>query len=87
MKDEIRKFVIAALEEMNYDVSGVDDDTAMGSAGVDLESLAIAELGVRIEDRYGVKFEDDEVEMVASMTIGEFVDLVAARAKAPAGAE
>ncbi|HEY2796054.1 MAG TPA: acyl carrier protein [Micromonosporaceae bacterium] len=79
MNEQVGKFVIASLEEMNYDVEGADFSTALGPAGVDLESLAIAELGVRIEDAYGVRFEDDEVEKVASMTIGEFVALVVER--------
>ncbi|HKD97127.1 MAG TPA: acyl carrier protein [Micromonosporaceae bacterium] len=86
MKDEVYKFVLASLGDMNYDVTDADSDTAIGPAGVDLESLSIAELGVRIEDQYGVRFEDDEVEQVASMTIGEFVDLVVARHEALAGA-
>lgn len=79
MKDDVRNFVITSLQEMNYDIEGVGDGTALGPAGVDLESLSIAELGVRVEDQYGVRFGDDEVEKVASMTIGEFVDLVVER--------
>jgi acyl carrier protein len=86
MKEQVHKFVIDALRDMNYDVEGVDEQTPIGPAGVDLESLSIAELGVRIEDQYGVRFEDDEVEKVASMTVGEFVDLVIARHEALAGA-
>jgi acyl carrier protein len=82
MKDEVFKFVVASLADMNYSVDGVDQTTAIGPAGVDLESLSIAELGVRIEDQYGVRFADDEVEMVASMTVGEFVDLVVDRYEA-----
>ena len=44
----------------------------LGPAGADLESLALAELAVRVEDRFGVKFDDDESEMLAGMTVGEF---------------
>ena len=79
MSEEIHKFVIASLQDMNYSVEGVDAQTPLGPAGVDLESLSIAELGVRLEDEYAVKFGDEEVEMVASMTVGEFVALVAER--------
>jgi acyl carrier protein len=79
MNDQVRDYVIASLQEMNYSTDGVDADTPLGPAGVDLESLSIAELGVRIEDEYGVRFADDEVEKVASMTIGEFVALVVER--------
>ena len=60
MNSEIRQFVLDSLREMNYDVDGIDDDTTLGPAGADLESLALAELAVRVEDRYGVKFSDEE---------------------------
>jgi len=85
--DEIRAFILDSLREMNYDVSGVDEDTLLGPAGADLESLALAELSVRVEDRFGVRFEDDEAEQLAAMTIGEFRAAVADRlqpASAPA---
>ena len=80
MKDEVRAFVIAQLQDMNYDTEGVDDDTTLGPAGVDLESLALADLSVRVEDRFGVRFSDDESEQLALMTVGEFTAEVAARA-------
>lgn len=84
MKSEIREFVVAALTEMNYDVAGLDDDTTLGPAGLDLESLALADLAVRIEDRFGVRFADGESEVLAQMTVGEFVDTVAERTSAAA---
>ncbi|MET7277584.1 acyl carrier protein [Kribbella sp. NPDC005582] len=79
MKDEVRAFVIAQLEDMNYDVEGIDDETTLGPAGVDLESLALADLSVRVEDKYGVRFSDDESEQLALMTVGEFTTEVAGR--------
>jgi acyl carrier protein len=79
MKDEVRAFVIAQLEDMNYDIEGVDDDTTLGPAGVDLESLALADLSVRVEDKFGVRFSDDESEQLALMTVGEFTAEVAGR--------
>jgi acyl carrier protein len=79
MQNEIRQFVIDALKDMNYDITGVDDDTTLGPAGVDLESLALAELAIRVEDAYGVKFGEDESEQLASMTVGEFTSTVAER--------
>ena len=80
MKDEVRAFVIAQLQDMNYDTEGIDDDTTLGPAGVDLESLALADLSVRVEDRFGVRFSDDESEQLALMTVGEFTTAVAGRA-------
>jgi acyl carrier protein len=82
MKDDIRQFLLQSLKEMNYSTEGIDDDTVLGPAGADLQSLALAELAVRVEDEYGVRFDDEEAEMLAGMTVGEFADLVASRAEA-----
>ena len=76
MREEIRGFIITSLKEMNYDVKGIHDDITLGPAGVDLESLALAELAVRVEERFGVKFDVDESEQLALMTVGEFVATV-----------
>jgi acyl carrier protein len=76
---EIREFVLATLAEMNYDTSDVDSSTTLGPAGLDLESLALAELSVRVEDQFGVKFGEEESESQAGMTVGEFTKTVADR--------
>ncbi|MBU8861221.1 MULTISPECIES: acyl carrier protein [Micromonospora] len=82
MRDEVRTFVVEQLADMNYDVEELDDDTTLGPSGVDLESLALADLAVRVEDRYGLKFADDESEKLALMTVGEFTTMVADRVAA-----
>jgi acyl carrier protein len=79
MEDEVREFTVGALRGMNYDVSGVNGDTDLGPAGLDLESLAIADLAVQVEDRFGVKFTDDDTEQLALMTLDEFAREVAKR--------
>jgi acyl carrier protein len=84
--DDIRAFTVRSLTEMNYDVSDVTADSVLGPAGLDLESLAIAELAVRIEDEYKVTFTEEEQESVGTWTLGEFVDTVAGRLKEKAGA-
>jgi acyl carrier protein len=79
MIDEIRQFVLDSLADMNYSTDGIDDDTTLGPAGADLESLALAELAVRVEDRFGVQFGDDESEALAGLTVGEFCTSVEQR--------
>jgi acyl carrier protein len=79
MIDEIRQFVLDSLTDMNYSIEDVDDDTVLGPAGADLESLALAELVVRVEDHFGMKFDEDEVETLAGATVGEFCREVAPR--------
>lgn len=83
---EIRAFVMETLQEMNYDIEGVEDDSTLGPAGVDLESLALAELAVRVEDKFGVRFAEEESEELALMTVGEFTRTVGERAGNVAGA-
>jgi acyl carrier protein len=82
MSTDVRAFTVQSLAEMNYDVSEVGGDTTLGPAGLDLESLAVAELAVRIEDEYGVTFDDEEQESLALMTLDEFVGAVSARLNA-----
>jgi acyl carrier protein len=77
--EEIRAFLFTALSRMNYDTSRMDDDTVFGPAGADVESLALAELAVRVEDQFGVVFDDEEAEMMAAMTVGELCATVAER--------
>ena len=87
MKDELRQFTVDALREMNYDVSEVTGDTELGPAGLDLESLALAELAVRLEDRYQIKFSDDDMETLALMTLDEFTAALAERLSAVPAAD
>ncbi|MFF2076666.1 phosphopantetheine-binding protein [Kitasatospora sp. NPDC058162] len=87
MQDRIRAFVLAALTEMQYDISEVTGDTDLGPAGLDLESLALAELSVQVEDEFGIKFDLDEMETTAMMTLDEFTADVVKRIDAlPAAA-
>jgi acyl carrier protein len=80
MSDEVVTFTIDALREMNFDVEGADPGTVFGPAGVDLDSMAVAELALRVEDTYGVKFSEEDLEGLAVMTIGEFATEVTTRA-------
>jgi acyl carrier protein len=79
MIDEIRQSIIDALGHMNYDVDTVDGGTVLGPGGLDLESLAVAELAVQVEDTFGVKFSDEELEKFDVMTLDEFSAEVAKR--------
>jgi acyl carrier protein len=82
MRDKIREFVLEALGVMNYDVSDVSGDTDLGPAGLDLESLALADLAVQVEDEYKIKFSLDDMESTAMMTLDEFTAEVVARISA-----
>ena len=78
MTDEIRQFVLASITDMNYDIEDIDDDTVLGPAGADLQSIVLAELVVRVEDHFAVSL-DDQSEMLPGMTVGEFCHTVLQR--------
>jgi acyl carrier protein len=82
MIDSIREFIFSSLQEMNYDTEDIDDDTQLGPRGADLASLSLAELAVRVEDEFGVRFSEEEAEELAGKTVGEFCVIVAERMKA-----
>ncbi|MGV9674149.1 acyl carrier protein [Nocardia sp. NPDC003482] len=79
MIETIRESIITALREMNYDTTEITGETVLGPAGMDLESLAVAELAVRLQDEYGVRFQDEEMVDFAAATLDEFAAIVAAR--------
>ncbi|WP_326718426.1 MULTISPECIES: acyl carrier protein [unclassified Streptomyces] len=79
MTSRIREFVISAFAEMNYDTSELKEDMVLGPEGLDLESLAVAELAVRLEEEFGVKFSDEEMVGFREITLDEFVAVVAQR--------
>lgn len=82
MSDEVVTFTIDALRQMNFDVEDADPGTVFGPAGIDLDSMAVAELALRVEDSYGVKFSEEDLEGLAVMTIGEFATEVTTRSGA-----
>jgi acyl carrier protein len=77
--EEVITFTIKSLEEMNLEVEGTGLETMLGPSGLDLDSLAVAEIAARLEDSYGVTFSEDELVELAIMTLGEFADMVAKR--------
>jgi len=77
--ETIRQFIFTSLQDMNYDTEDIDDDTQLGPRGADLASLSLAELAVRVEDEFGVKFSDEEAEDLAGKTVGEFCVIVVER--------
>ncbi|HEX3648112.1 MAG TPA: phosphopantetheine-binding protein, partial [Pseudonocardiaceae bacterium] len=62
------------------------DDTELGPAGLDLESLALADLAVQLEDHFQVKFNDDDMESLALMTLAEFTQAMNERIAATGAA-
>jgi acyl carrier protein len=80
MIDSIRKFIFDSLVEMDCDIDGLDENSQLGPRGADLSSLSLAELALRVEDEYGIRFGEEETEKLAGLTVGQFCAVVAERA-------
>lgn len=86
MPENMRTVVVDSLRQMNFDVSGVEDDTVLGEGGLELESLSLAELVMQLGD-HGAQFSDDELDTLLDMTFGGLVAEAERRAGVPAAAQ
>jgi len=79
---DIRQFIVTTLVDgMNLpiDAATLTDASPLGLGGLDLESLALVELTIRLQRQFGVNLEETDIEALVSMTLGELVSFVAAR--------
>ena len=82
---EIRDFVLTTItESMNLplDLDEITDASPLGAEGIDLDSLGLIELALRLESRFGVEIPETDIEPVGAMTLGGLVDDVIARGAA-----
>ncbi|MFI9503887.1 acyl carrier protein [Nocardia sp. NPDC052566] len=78
---EIRSTVITALlatkpEQHAAAALLIDDETAIGGAGLGISSLNLLQALVRIEDELGIVFDDRAVADAALQSVGAVADLV-----------
>ncbi len=80
----VRDWVLTTLiGEMNVPINRdqVTADSPIGTSGIDLESLSLVELTLRLEREYEVKIPDTDIEAIGAMTLGELAaDIVRRKA-------
>jgi acyl carrier protein len=82
LENEIRAFVLSTItDDMNHplDADEISDDSPMGTGGIDLDSLSLIELAMRLERRFGVQFPDSDIEPVGAMKLGDLISDVIGR--------
>ncbi|MBV1939427.1 MULTISPECIES: phosphopantetheine-binding protein [Streptomyces] len=82
LEGEIREFVLSAvIDEMNILTSrdGITDESPLTVGGLDVDSLSLIELTLRLESRFGVEIPDTDIESLASLTLGGLVTEVVRR--------
>jgi acyl carrier protein len=86
METEIRTFVLDTItEDMSQPLvrDEITDAAPLGSGGIDLDSLSLIELTMRLERRFKVEFPETDIEPLGAMSLGELVaDVVKRGAKA-----
>jgi acyl carrier protein len=75
-KEQIEERVFKALEEFGAEPDQLNRDAEFEA--LDVDSLDLVELAQIVEDDYGVQLKGEEMENLK--TVGEAVDLVAAKA-------
>ncbi|CBG73978.1 MULTISPECIES: acyl carrier protein [Streptomyces] len=82
LDNEIREFVLTTvIDEMNILLSrdGITDESPVTVGGLELDSLSLIELTLRLESRFGVEIPDTDIEPLASLTLGGLVSEVVGR--------
>jgi len=81
---DVRDWVLNTLiGEMNVPIERdkVTEDSPIGTSGIDLESLSLVELTLRLEREYEVKIPDTDIEAIGAMTLGQLAaDIVRRKA-------
>lgn len=76
VETEIKDFILTTLvKDMNTlpDTTGIVDTSPVGTGGIDLDSLGLIELTLRLEQRFGVEIPDTDIEPLGAMTLSELV--------------
>jgi acyl carrier protein len=82
LEDELKLLIIEALSLKDVDPGGIDGTTPLFDGGLSLDSVDILELGVVLDERYGVRIKsDDETHKRAFETIGSLARFVARERK------
>jgi len=74
LENEIRDFIVnTVVEDMNHPIEPdqVSGESPLGSGGIELDSLSLIELTMRLERRFNVQFPETDIEPLSAMTLGE----------------
>lgn len=82
LEKEIRDFILTTVvEEMNHPLEPdqMTSESPLGSGGIDLDSLSLIELTMRLERRFNVQFPETDIEPLSAMTLGELAAVTVER--------
>jgi acyl carrier protein len=78
----VREFILRTVaDDMNnpIDRDEISDASPIGAGGLDLDSLSLIELMMRLEQRFGSEIPDGDIEPLGALSLGELVADIAQR--------
>jgi acyl carrier protein len=82
LENEIRDFILnTVVEDMNHPIEPdqVSGESPLGSGGIELDSLSLIELTMRLERRFNVQFPETDIEPLSAMTLAELTAVTVER--------
>jgi len=80
-KTDIREYILEALQREYSFKDGVDVDTINYVDEGFMDSLALVQFVVELEDEFGIEFTEEEMESSEFKVVGLLIDLVERKAE------
>jgi acyl carrier protein len=82
LENELKQLIIDALSLKDVDPKDVDASTSLFGDGLGLDSVDVLELGVMLDEKYGIRVKGDDKEHQAAFeTVGSLARFVASQRK------
>ena len=76
-KLEIKEFIINTIKDDDITINDINDNTILvGEDGVFFDSVDVLELIVELENKYGIKIQDNDLIKEKLKTFGSFYEFI-----------
>ncbi len=76
-KVEVKEFIVGTIKDDDITVNDINDDTVLiGEDGIFFDSVDVLELIVELENRYGIKIQDNDLIKDKLRTFGSFYEFI-----------
>lgn len=83
LENQLKELLISALQLRDVKVADINRDTPLFDGGLGLDSIDILELGVALDEHFGIRIRSDDPEhRRAFETLGTLADFVASERSA-----
>ncbi len=86
LKTQIKEMIVEELHLDDVDPKTIEDGVALFGEGLSLDSLDALQLAVAVEERFGVRIEDENEGRVAFASVDALVKFISERQAQATGA-